>query len=72
MKMLLPGERFGLIKGRQETLREGVLVILEARFRDVPYALREKVQAIQAESRLKKLLCQAALAESLKAFANDL
>ena len=80
MKMLLPGERAGLRKGRQEgrqegrqqMLREDVLDILEERFEDVPYALREKVQEIQTEPRLKKLLRQAIRVQSLEAFAKQL
>ena len=80
MKMLLPGERAGLRKGRQEgrqegrqqMLREDVLDILEERFNDVPYALREKIQEIQAEPRLKKLLLQAVRVPSLDAFAKEL
>jgi len=76
MKMLLPGERAGLRKGRQEgrqqMLREDVLDILEERFEDVPYALREKVQEIQTEPRLKKLLRHAIRVQSLEAFAKQL
>jgi predicted transposase YdaD len=75
MKMLLPGERAGLRKGRQEgrqeTLREDILDILEARFDRVPYAVREKIQEIQAEPRLKKLHRQAVLAKSLDAFVKE-
>ena len=73
MRMLLPGERAGLRKGRQEgrqeTLREGILDILEARFKDVPYALREKIREIQTEVRLKKLHREAVLVERLETFA---
>ena len=80
MKMLLPGERAGLRKGRQEgrqegrqqMLQEAVLDLLEERFNDVPYALREKIQEIQAEPRLKKLLLQAVRVPSLDAFAKEL
>ena len=75
MKMLLPGERAGLRKGRQEgrqeTLREGVLDILEARFERVPYAVREKIQEIQTEVRLKELHHQAVLVKNLDAFAKE-
>ena len=77
---MLPGERLGLWKGRQEgrqegrleTLREGVLDILEARFKSVPYGLREKLQGIQAESRLRRLHREAVLVENLDAFGAKL
>ena len=71
MRMLLPGERAGLRKGRQETLREGIFDILEARFKDVPYALREKIREIQTEARLKKLHREAVLVEKLETFAEQ-
>ena len=72
MKMLLPGERACLRKGRQETLREDILDVLEARFERVPYAVREKIQEIQTEPRLKELHHQAVLVKNLDAFAKDL
>jgi hypothetical protein len=76
MRMLLPGERLGLSKGRQEgrleTLREGVLDILEARFQSVPCGLREKLQEIRAESRLRRLHREAVLVENLDAFGAKL
>jgi hypothetical protein len=77
MKMLLPGERAGLRKGRQEgrqegrleMLREGILDILEARFKQAPYAVRQSLTDIKSESRLRKLHRQAVLARSLERFA---
>lgn len=76
MRMLLPGERAGIRKGRQEgrqeTLREDILDALEARFKHVPYEVREKVQAIEPEARLKRLHRQAVLVENLEAFAEEL
>lgn len=76
MRMLLPGERAGLRKGRQEgrqeMLREGILDILEARFKDVPYALREAIREIPQETQLRRLHREAVLAESLGAFARAL
>ena len=76
MRMLLPGERAGIRKGRQEgrqeTLREDILDVLEARFKHVPYEVREKIQAIELEARLKRLHRQAVLVESLEAFAEQL
>ena len=76
MRMLLPGERAGIRKGRQEgrqqTLREDILDVLEARFKHVPYEVREKIQEIQLGARLKTLHRQAVVVESLEAFAEQL
>jgi hypothetical protein len=76
MKMLLPGERAGLRKGRQEgrleTLREDVLEILEARFKRIPYGLNEKVQKISTEARLRRLHRRAVLVKSVEAFESSL
>ncbi len=72
MRMLLPGERVGIRKGRQETLREDILDVLEARFKHVPYEVREKIQEIQPEARLRKLLRQAAVVERLETFAESM
>ena len=72
MRMLLPGERAGIRKGRQEMLREGILDILEARFKEVPYALRETIQEIPQETRLRNLHRQAVLVEDLEAFATKI
>jgi hypothetical protein len=73
MKMLLPGERAGLRKGRQEgrleMLREGILDILEARFKQVPYPVRQSLADIKSEPRLRKLHRQAVLAQSIERFA---
>lgn len=76
IEMLLPGERAGLRKGRQEgrleMLREDIWGILEARFGNVPYSLREKIKAIPQDIRLRELHRQAVLVESLEAFAAKL
>ena len=70
-------EQLGREEGRQEGRQEGLLTgrqedILEAlatRFGEVPYELRERVQAIQEEGTLKRLLRQAVLAPSVEAFS---
>ncbi len=72
MRLLLPGERFGIFKGRQEMLREDILDILAARFQDVPYAVREKIQETESEARLRKLHREAVLVASLEAFAQSM
>jgi len=62
------GRTEGRAEGRRQTLREDILDVLEARFDAVPYPLRERIQAVQAEAVLKKLLRQAALVASLAEF----
>jgi len=59
------GRQEGLLTGRQEDILEA----LATRFGAVPYELRERVQAIQEEGTLKRLLRQAVLAPSLEAFS---
>jgi predicted transposase YdaD len=80
MKMLLPGERAGLRKGRQAGRQEGrqegqlrnqqeaVMAVLETRFGEVPYALRETVTALDDLARLKQWLRLAVQLPSLGAF----
>lgn len=53
-------------------LRENILDVLEARFKHLPYGVREKIQEIQTEARLRKLLRQAALVASLEAVAEKM
>ena len=76
MKMLLPGERAGLRKGRQEgrqeTLRQGILDILEVRFGAVPEGVRQKIHPLGDEIRLKKLQRSAVLSKSIGRFAKEL
>ena len=55
--------------GREEGRQEDILEALATRFGAVPYELRERVQAIQEEGTLKRLLRQAVLAPSLEAFS---
>jgi len=66
----------GLERGRQEGLvqnaREDVLDVLEARFGEVPSALREQVVAVADPAELKRLHRQAVLAPDLHAFQQAL
>ena len=62
------GQAKGLAEGRRQSLREGIVDVLEARFGEVPYELRERIFALAEEAELKRLHRQAALAESLPAF----
>jgi len=74
------GLQQGLQRGRQEGLREGVIVTrqkvvldaLEIRFGQVPDSIRESIEAIQDEARLRSLHQTAIQAESLEAFARAL
>jgi hypothetical protein len=66
-------ERLSRQEGRQEgrrlTLQEDVLDILQARFGEVPYALRERILALADEVELKRLLRQAVLVQTLEQFS---
>lgn len=66
----------GLQQGRQEGLvqkaREDIIEVLEARFGEVPYAIREQVLVVAGEAELKRLHRQAALAANLEAFHRSL
>jgi hypothetical protein len=47
-------------------LQENVLDIIQARFGEVPYALRERILALADEVELKRLLRQAVLVQTLE------
>jgi predicted transposase/invertase (TIGR01784 family) len=47
---------------------EDILDVLEARFGEAPYELRERILAVADETELKRLHRQAVLTDSLKAF----
>ena len=55
-------------RGRVETLRPAALEILEARFGEVPYELREELQALGNETVLKRMPRLAAVATGLDDF----
>ena len=59
------GWQEGQQEGRRLTLRENVLDIIQARFGEVPYALREHILALGDEAELKRLLRQSALVNTL-------
>jgi hypothetical protein len=65
-------ERLSRQEGRQEgrrlTLQENVLDIIQARFDEVPYAMREHILAVGDEAELKRLHRQAALVNTLADF----
>lgn len=66
----------GLQRGRQEgllqTLREDIIEVLEARFGELPYELREAIQAIANDTALKRLLRLAAVVTGLEDFRRQL
>jgi hypothetical protein len=66
------GRAEGRVEGRVEALRTAVLEILEARFGEVPYELREELQALGNETVLKRMPRLAAVATSLDDFRRKL
>ena len=62
----------GRVEGRAEALRTAALEILEARFGDIPYELREELQAMGNETVLKRLPRLAAVATGLDDFRRQL
>jgi len=61
-------ERIARQEGRQERAGEDVLAVLEARFGEVPYELREQVRSIRDETRLRQLLRVASVAPNHESF----
>ncbi|MCX6893205.1 MAG: hypothetical protein NTX51_17055 [Verrucomicrobia bacterium] len=62
----------GRVEGQREALRAAALEILEARFVDIPYELREELQALGNETVLKRLPCLAAVATGIADFRSQL
>ena len=58
-------ERLSRQEGRQEGRQEDILDIIQARFGEVPYTLREHILAVGDEAELKRLLRQSALVNTL-------
>ena len=55
MKYVTRIERRGRAEGRADALRTAALEILETRFGELPYELREELQALGNETVLKRL-----------------
>ncbi|MCX6926255.1 MAG: hypothetical protein NT154_24065 [Verrucomicrobia bacterium] len=72
MKYVTNIERRGRVEGRVEALRTAALEVLEARFGEVPYELREELQALGNETALKRLPRLAAVATGLDDFRRQL
>ena len=66
------GKVEGRTEGRAEALRASILDFLEARFGEIPYALREAILAIDSPDALAPLPRVAAKADSLEAFRRSL
>ena len=62
----------GRTEGRVEALRAAALEVLEARFGEVPYELREELQALGDETVLKRMPRLAAVATDLDDFGRQL
>lgn len=62
------GRQEGALEGRLATLRESILETLEARFQEVPVALRERISTVEVLPRLKLLLRRAATCDSFSDF----
>ena len=61
-------ERLARKEGRQEGRQEAILDILETRFGDVPTTVRERINALCDEPKLKELLRRAGVIPSLEEF----
>jgi hypothetical protein len=66
------GRTEGRTEGRAEALRAAALDFLEARFGEVPYELREELQALGNETTLKRLPRLAAAVTGLDDFRRQL
>ena len=62
----------GRVEGQTVALRTAALEVLEARFGEVPYELREELQAIGSETILKRLPRMAAVATGIDDFRRQL
>jgi len=58
-------ERMAIKRGQLENAREAVLDVLNARFKNVPYELKEKINYCESLTKLKRLLRKAATARSV-------
>jgi flagellar biosynthesis/type III secretory pathway protein FliH len=71
-KGLEQGIEKGMEKGRLQTLREGIVDILEARFQQVPYEVTEELKEINDSQRLKVLLRLTSITPSPDEFLKQL
>ena len=66
------GREEGLTEGRVEALRENIVEVLETRFGQVPFAVREQVNAIADAAQLKALHRRAVTCVNLAEFDREL
>jgi hypothetical protein len=66
------GRQEGLQKGLQKGLHESILEVLEVRFGPVPAGLRDAIETIQDETRLRGLRKASLQAASLEDFSRSL
>ena len=62
----------GMQQGMLQKAHEDILDVLEARFGEVPYELRERILEVTQEAELKRLHRESALAESMEALTAKL
>jgi flagellar biosynthesis/type III secretory pathway protein FliH len=70
-KGLAEGQAKGLAEGQAKALRQATIEILDARFGEIPYELREEIQAKEVATELQRLLRLADLAADLQAFRSQ-
>lgn len=63
------GRQEGRQEGRLQALREALLELMEARFGEASYAMREPILGLQDEGEVKRLLRQAGLSRTLEDFS---
>ena len=66
------GRAEGRVEGQAVALRTAALEVMEARFGEIPYELREELQAIGSETILKRLPRMAAVARGIYDFRRQL
>jgi len=71
MKYVTSLERGRREEGRADALRTAALDVLEVRFGELPYGLREEIKALETDAILKKLPSMAAMAVDLEGFHRD-
>lgn len=69
---VLQGMQQGMQQGKLDALQESVLDLLEIRFNDLSYGLREKIKAVHDIKVLKRLNRHAATCRSLAQFEKQL
>jgi hypothetical protein len=66
------GEAEGRARGELKGLQEAVVDVLEVRFGEVPYSVRERLAEISETLRIQRLLRSAATVSSMTAFESQM